>query len=105
MIGESPGFAARRWNHEDVRVAVIIRREADPFAIRREIRVALRANARGEPLGIAAFAAYRPDIAGIAKGDLVAADRGMPDQQRLGSIRAADGSECEATKVKLQRRV
>src|ERR1700690_1532762 len=103
MRGKSSRLAACRWNHENIWIAVVIGGECNPVTVRREKRVALGANARSEPLGIAAFAAHHPNISRVTKGDLVAADRRMPDKQRLGRIRAADGRERDVTEMKFQR--
>jgi hypothetical protein len=82
MIGEAARLTAGCGNHEDIQVAVVVAGVSDPLAVRREVRVDLGAGTCGEPLRIATLAADGPNIAGIGEGDLVAADRGVADQQR-----------------------
>ena len=41
MPGQARRHAARRWNDVDVDVAVVLRREGDQLAVRRERRVRL----------------------------------------------------------------
>ena len=98
MIGEAPRFAARGGNDEDVVVAVVVGGVGDPFAIGGKVGVAFRSDAGGEALRIAALAADGPDIARIAECDLVAADGGVPDQQRFGSLGAAKRGKQDGTK-------
>jgi hypothetical protein len=98
VIGEAPQFTARGRDDEDVVVAVVVGGVGDPFAIGGEVGVAFGSDAGGEALRVATLAADGPDIARIAECDLVAADGGVPDQQRLGSLGAAERGKENGTK-------
>src|ERR1017187_1689827 len=64
------GNTARGRQGEDIGVAIVLARESDGLAIRREGRGAFLAGAGGEPRGYAALAVDRPQIARIRKDDL-----------------------------------
>src|SRR5262249_39654602 len=89
--GETPRLAAGSGDDEHIRIAVIVGGEGDPLAVWREIRIKLRSDTRRKPQRIAAIAAYRPDIAGIGKRDLVTAHARMANQKGFGGIRKARG--------------
>ena len=83
MPGDATGHAALRRSDVDVGVAVEVGGVGDLGAVRRKERTGLHLPIRGEPLGIAALPAHRPDIVGVEKGDLVLRERGVAQQQRM----------------------
>ena len=103
MPGETLGLAPGGGDDVNVGVAIVVGGESDPLSVGREVGIALGADAGGEPLGIAAVVADRPDIAGVAEGDLFRAGRGMPDQQRL--VRGRPTGDCKGSRAHQQRQM
>jgi hypothetical protein len=78
--GDAAGNAARGRDDVGVGVAVQVGRVGDPIAVGRVERTGATLAVGGEPLGLAALAANRPDVVGIAEGDLILAEGGVAKQ-------------------------
>src|SRR5262245_20410578 len=91
----SRNSASRRY-HINVRVAVILAGESDPFAVRRKRRVGFYADSRGKPRCLASFAPHSPQVAGVRKDDLGAAEgRLLQEEVVLGKYFTRCNKDCE----------
>jgi hypothetical protein len=89
VIGQAAWLTTGRGNHVDIEIAVILAGESDLAAIGRVVRAELPADTAGQPAGLAAIAADGPQVAGIAEGDVRAAERGFLQKQWLVVVGAA----------------
>ena len=87
MPGQSARLAALHRDDVDVGVVVVVRRERDPFAVRREVRRVLGGGMRGELNRMSAVSIGDPDIAAIDEGEVILRDRGLAEQPRLSVLR------------------
>ena len=83
VVCDAHRVAALGRNHVDVDVAVVVRAERDPGAVRREARELLLATWRTQAYCHAALLGHHPDVARIDKRDLRRRHVRLPEHARV----------------------
>src|SRR5947207_957289 len=83
MRRQAPGLAAFRRNDINIRVAIVLAGEGDPFAVGRKLWVELVADMRGEPPRRAALARGDPQVARVSKNHSGLGNVTVPEKLRL----------------------
>ena len=78
---------AAHGHYVHVGIAVVVAGEGDELPIGREVRAGFHARPHGEALRVRTVAVGQPDVAGIAEGQLVAAQGRLAQQQGFGGGR------------------
>ena len=101
MPGEAMWDTAVHGHGVDIDIAVNAGGVGEGLAVGREERAGDDRSRGGEANGIAAGARDGPDVIGVAKGDLIFAERGMEQEQRrsVGNERQDEEREEHSTRV------
>lgn len=98
MPRQALGLAAVRGHGERVDVPVVLRRERDGLAVRRDFREALDAFVRGETHGHPTPSSHGKQVARVDEDDAVTLDVRLSQEPALlerGPGRQADGPQCK----------